>query len=249
MSNKTFLAGLPNALTLANLFCGLVVATAILTGAVELHSMWVVYGVFGCFLFDFLDGFVARLLRVHSELGKQLDSLADMVSFGVVPGVMVFAMLLHGHDLTTMGTASAAQMGFRGALFGFVIPVFSALRLAKFNLDTRQTDHFIGLPTPANTGIVLGLWVAGDSYFGAYLPLALYLIAPVLSLLLIAELPMISNKFRGSSWTGNELRYLLLFALVIGLLVWGGYAFAPLGLLYILISVAIWLRGRGSMAA
>ena len=125
---------IPNILTLANLFCGIL---AIKVGFSEHYFLAAFFVVLGAF-FDFLDGFAARLLKVQGELGKQLDSFADMVTFGVAPGVVMYSFL------------SSFILDSYIPYISFVIPLLSAVRLAKFNIDSNQSDKFIGLPTPAN---------------------------------------------------------------------------------------------------
>ena len=220
---------IPNLITLCNLFCGTCAIACIFLGYWEAIFPLI----FMALLFDFADGFVARALNVHSDLGKQLDSLADMVSFGVVPGCMLFNMLY---------TANYNSI-YWGAP-GFVVTLFSAVRLAKFNLDTRQSDVFIGLATPACTTFVLGLWIiAKGGYTWAGQSGFLYCMIPVLSYLLVAEIPMFSNKFKGMQWKQNEIRYLFALLTVLSLAIFGTFAFAPLVALYVLTSVAMWLLG------
>ena len=132
-------------------------------------------------VFDFLDGFAARLLKAYSEIGKELDSLADMVSFGLAPGALVFSLL------------SDSSLASWVAFSGFIIPIFSALRLAKFNVDTRQTTSFLGLPTPANAIFWIG-FAYSYTHFAIDNPSIVLIIMVFLSLLLVSELPMFSLK-------------------------------------------------------
>ena len=153
--------------------------------------------------FDFFDGFAARLLKVQSSLGKELDSLADVVSFGVLPGILLYALTKSHTDSLWL------------PYFTLIVPLLSAYRLAKFNLDTRQTDRFIGLPTPANALFLSTLpylvlqWPSLAAWI--YTPVALLAIAWICSLLLIAELPLIALKFKNFSFAENKFRYVLLF--------------------------------------
>jgi CDP-diacylglycerol--serine O-phosphatidyltransferase len=152
--------------------------------------------------FDFFDGFAARLLKVQSSLGKELDSLADVVSFGVLPGILLYAL--------TKAHTDSLWLPY----FTLIVPLLSAYRLAKFNLDTRQTDRFIGLPTPANALLLATLphlvlqWPSLEVWI--YMPITLIAIAWVCSLLLVAELPLIALKFKNFSFSGNKFRYSLL---------------------------------------
>lgn len=165
----------------------------------------VVYGAYFVLIsagFDFLDGFAARLLKVQSSLGKELDSLADVVSFGVLPGILLYAL--------TKAHTDSLWLPY----FNLIVPLLSAYRLAKFNLDTRQTDRFIGLPTPANALLLstlphlVLLWPSLAAWI--YTPVALIGIAWVCSLLLVAELPLIALKFKDFTFAGNKFRYSLL---------------------------------------
>jgi CDP-diacylglycerol---serine O-phosphatidyltransferase len=152
---------IPNLITCGNLLCGCLAIVSAFNG----DLIWSAYFVGIAAVLDFLDGFIARMLKVHSEIGKQLDSLADMVTFGVVPGVIVFHLLNYSLFIEaslylsdTFINAEIKPMSLEPSIYlkaipymGFLITVFSALRLAKFNIDTRQSDSFIGVPTPANT--------------------------------------------------------------------------------------------------
>jgi len=161
---------------------------------------------------DFFDGFAARLLGVSGPMGKELDSLADMVSFGFLPGVLAYKMLL-AQNIPSSGF-------FTWAFFGFLITVFSAVRLAKFNLDTRQTENFIGLATPANTMFFIGLAILQE-YAESYRelmssqPWLLFVLILIFSILLVSELPMFSLKLKNFSWASNKYRYLLILGAII----------------------------------
>ena len=201
---------LPNAVTCLNLFAGCLAITRVFAGNLELAA----YLVGLAAAFDFADGLLARALHASSPIGKDLDSLADMVSFGVVPGAIAFSLLqraLPAHGLP----------GWL-AYLGFVITIFSALRLAKFNNDTRQTTSFIGLPTPACTLVVasLPLILAYDGFgLTSFIlnPWVLLGLAVLLSGLLVAEIPLFALKFKNLSWQDNSLRFVFLL-LAIGLL-------------------------------
>jgi len=183
-------------------------------------------------VFDFFDGFAARLLKVSSGLGKQLDSLADMVTFGVVPGMLVFFMLKEITD-------SASYLPY----VAFMIPVFSALRLAKFNIDERQNEGFLGLPTPANALFFASLAifneVDGDLQFH-FLNNAYVLAAIVLAFcfLMISELPLMALKFKGFGWQGNQIKYIFLLACVLLISAFFIQAMPFIIFLYLAISIA-----------
>ncbi len=230
---------IPNALTCLNLLCGCLALTFIFRG--ELVSGAYLVGVAA--VADFFDGLVARALRVSSPIGKDLDSLADMVSFGVVPGVLMFKLLGMAGGAPYPSFASLLPFG------AFLITIFSALRLAKFNNDTRQTTSFIGLPTPACTLVVAALpLILATNEFGlepvVLNPWVLLGLTVVLSGLLVAELPLFALKFKNLRWRGNRRR-LIFVGLALGLVGWLRAAGVPLAvLLYVLLSVPGRVRSR-----
>jgi len=154
--------------------------------------------------FDFIDGFVARLMKAYSSLGAQLDSLADVVSFGMAPGFIIYSFLLS----STVSVPFAANMPF----IAFLIPVFAALRLAKFNVDSRQTSSFLGLPVPAN-GLFWGALIPSiplsesNHVFFTFFIVTLIII---FCILMISELPMFSLKFTHYKWVGNQYPYIMI---------------------------------------
>jgi CDP-diacylglycerol--serine O-phosphatidyltransferase len=156
--------------------------------------------------FDFLDGFSARLLKAFSPIGGELDSLADVVSFGLAPGFVVFSFL---HTVSAGTFYEASILPYTA----FLIPIFSALRLAKFNIDTRQKDSFLGLPVPADALFWVSLIPAINPFVKGYETVAgsiiLVLIA-VFCLLMVSELPLFSLKFKGYSWKKNQWAYLII---------------------------------------
>jgi CDP-diacylglycerol--serine O-phosphatidyltransferase len=242
---------LPNALTCVNLLCGCLALTFILSGDFGLPSLvTAAYFVGIAAIADFFDGLVARALRVSSPIGKDLDSLADMVSFGVVPGAILFRLHTIFDTHTTILTR-ATFTSFPGILpyLSFLVTIFSALRLAKFNNDTRQTTSFIGLPTPACTLVVasLPLILANDA-FGLknfiLNPLVLIALTVLLSGLLVAELPLFALKFKNLQWRGNRRRFIFV-GLALGLVLWLKAAGIPLAvLLYVLLSIPGRVRSR-----
>ena len=224
---------IPNFITMINLFCGCCALVCVFN---ELF-VWAFVFLFLGGIADYADGMVARLLNVNSPLGKELDSLADMVSFGVVPGAIVYMLL------------TKSPIGFESdflikwwTLGGFIITVFSALRLAKFNLDERQTDDFIGLNTPSCTMFITGLMLiyefdsAGLANF-IIQPYFLYGVVVLFSFLLVAEIPMFSFKFKGIQWKGNENRIVFFIVSVLLLIALKEIAFSLIILLYILYSL------------
>jgi CDP-diacylglycerol--serine O-phosphatidyltransferase len=211
---------LPNFITLLNLLCGVVSIFSVFQGKVTLAA----YLIFTGAVLDFFDGAAARLLKVHSELGKQLDSLADMVTFGTAPAFIAYALI-------TSLSSSTEWLPY----VAFIIPLFSALRLAKFNIDERQTSSFIGLPTPANgffwAGIAL---MQGDYVKNPYLLAGFVLL---FSLLLVSPLPMFSLKFKQMKWKGNALRYFFLCSACLLILLLSFTAIPIIILLYIIFSI------------
>lgn len=223
---------IPNAITCLNLFAGCLA----LYFAFHDKLVYTAYFVGIAAVLDFLDGMVARVLHAYSEIGKQLDSLADMVSFGVVPGTVMFMLLQKSGD-TILGFPAE-----QAAFFGFLITIFSALRLAKFNIDTRQTTSFIGLPTPACTIFVvsLPLILANGSLMHYEIilnPLLLIALTIVLSFLLIAELPLFALKFSNLTWKDNSLRFVFLFLSLVLIALLKFAAIPLIIVLYILLSV------------
>ncbi len=221
---------IPNAITCAHLFSGCVGIVFAFHGRLD----YAAYAVFIAAFFDFLDGMAARLLKVHSEMGKQLDSLADVVSFGVLPSVIVY------HLFYLPDTSSNNIVWwFYSAFF---IAVFSALRLAKFNVDTRQTNSFIGLPTPASamlsasfalilnqgnasfTGIILSQW-----FLCGFIAINCWL--------LVAELPLLSLKFKNLGFRENIFRYSLLFFAAVCLVIFKFAAIPMIIVFYIILSI------------
>lgn len=185
---------------------------------------------------DFMDGMVARVLNTYSEIGKQLDSLADMVSFGVVPGAMVF-MMLTASGATALGIPESIL-----PFFGFLITVFSALRLAKFNIDTRQTSSFIGLPTPACTILIASLPLILENgsltHYNVILnPYVLLALTFLLSYLLVAELPLFALKFKSLGWQNNSVRFIFIGLSIILLALVKFVAVPLIIVLYILLSI------------
>lgn len=222
---------IPNIITLANLFTGCIAITMAFEGNFTAAAGWVVVAAF----FDFLDGVFARLLKAYSDIGKELDSLADVVSFGVAPAAAVF-VLLRDHILLP---DIAEPLKLCIPYLAFVIPLFSALRLAKFNIDERQTTSFRGLPTPANGLFWVSFTVAVSDIAGisnVVLPVIVVLIA-LLSWLMVSEVPMFSLKIKKIGWKGYERQWLLAGAMVAFVTLWGLAGIAWGILAYIILSL------------
>lgn len=272
---------IPNLFTASNMLCGVFAIILAFAGRIDIAP----YFIFLAAVLDFFDGFLARLLKQQGELGKQLDSLADMISFGLAPGIMMLVILVgqttfvdpeslffgHGeyidaaYKIDYQGVSSFGLESlnislhtWRNSLFewkninwlpfvGLIIPFFSMFRLAKFNIDTRQSESFIGLPTPANTIFFMAFplllakygettgW-EHDLIMCLVQPVILIPVIVVMSLLLIAELPLFALKFKNFGWKGNEIRFIFLIScgiLISTLLIW---SIPIIVLLYLLLS-------------
>ena len=214
-----------------NLFSGCIAIVMAFEGA----FIWVVFWVIMAAIFDFFDGMSARLLNAYSKIGKELDSLADVVSFGVAPAAAVFIML---RSYTIYGELLSSIQYYIPYL-AFIIPIFSALRLAKFNIDERQTSTFLGLPTPANALFWIS-YVYGVYSISATNSLLLYITIILiisLSLLMVSEIPMFSFKLKSLQLKGNELPLILIICAVAFIVIWGVIGLAWTILAYILISI------------
>ena len=244
---------IPNLLTLGNLFCGCLSLMWILNIIESNHtfsSPWIdIILNIGLFLLlvslilDFLDGLVARLTKTYSEIGTQLDSLADMISFGVVPGLIMFYLLRSTDSLDNplnaiqFNTMDYPYLSF----FGLLITLSSALRLAKFNVDTEQTTYFKGLATPANTILIFSLfWIKLKNGFIISKEWDLYFLIGITILscyLLIANLPLFSFKFKGFAWKDNDYKYVFLIISLILLVLFQMNSVPFIILLYIITSI------------
>lgn len=223
---------IPNILTLSNLFSGCIAISMAFQGNIKAVVVWVMMAA----LFDFLDGMAARLLKAYSPLGKELDSLADVISFGVAPASAVFILLRDLSLLPDYLTSLHLLLPY----LAFLLPVFSAYRLAKFNIDERQTSSFIGLPTPAN-GLFWISYCYGMAGKVSENENLFYLTAGMIilmSLLMISEIPMFSLKIKKLALKGNE-RQLVLILLMIPLVAFMGIGGIAWGIVaYLLLSIA-----------
>lgn len=225
---------IPNAITSGNLLCGCIAVTEISNGSLLNASILVLLAAF----LDFFDGMSARLLKVGSPLGAQLDSLADMISFGFVPSYLAYS-LLENADLPTLIKYTP-----------FLIAIFSAVRLAKFNIDDRQTTSFIGVPTPANALLWISIPLISWQFQAEISPIN---VSPVLdffnnpliiisftfimSYLMVAELPLMALKFKTFGWKTNQFRWILILVSLVLLSVLFFAAIPFILILYILLSV------------
>jgi len=230
---------IPNTITCGNLLCGCLAIVQAFNGSL----IWAAYLVGIAAVLDFFDGFTARLLHVTSPIGKDLDSLADMVTFGVVPGVVMFQLL----RTSALFKIDQPHQSFwlYISYIAFLIPVFSGIRLAKFNNDARQTESFIGVNTPANSILICSLPLiistcqTSESALAAFIlnPYLLIAITVIMSALLVSELPIFSFKFKSFGWVGNEIRFVFI-AISLVLLIALKYIGIPLIIvLYVVMSV------------
>ena len=219
---------IPNTITCCNLISGCIATYYAFLGDFNLALLFIVIGA----VFDFFDGMSARLLHVSSPIGKELDSLADDITFGFAPSAIVFSYL-------SPLTSHLSPLSF----IAFVMAAFSALRLAKFNLDERQALGFIGLPTPANAlfwGSLIagaGEWMKTAPFIGPNLSLVILAGVFISCWLLIAEIPMFALKFKHWGWKGNEIKYIFILSCIPLLLLLQVSGFAAIIAWYVVLSV------------
>ena len=235
---------IPNIITLCNLTCGVIAIIHAVEGHLDLAALWMLLGI----AFDFCDGLAARLLHVASPLGKELDSLADVVTSGVVPGIILLSVFNDAIDGIEPRYAVCSYIAL-------LVPAFSAYRLAKFNLDTRQSHSFLGLPVPSNaivwaaigacfcnsslcefaiiptTGIVDFLT---DNYIGLFILLAIELSGCVL---MVSEVPLFALKFKSLGWKENKTRYIFLLGAMLLIMLFGVLGLAFTIAWYIILSL------------
>ncbi len=228
---------IPNTITCCNLISGCMATGAAFHG----YYMWAFVLILTGAVFDFFDGMSARLLKVSSPIGKELDSLADVVTFGVAPSAMLFHLLQYVYYPEWLGP-------LRGLIpyTAFLMAAFSALRLAKFNLDTRQTSSFIGVPTPANTLFWASL--IADRHESLLLlpcaPVLLFLLMLLSCFLLVAEMPLFALKFKNLSWQDNKIKFIFILTCIPLIIVLKYSGFAAIVAWYILLSAFTWKRKR-----
>ena len=236
---------IPNLLTLCNLVCGVLAAYQASWGFLHRAAVLMMCGI----LFDFLDGFAARLLKVQSPMGKQLDSLADIVTSGVAPGIILFNII----RLSSFGT-SFTNPFYWLRFVGFLMPAFAAYRLAKFNIDDRQSHSFLGLPVPSNALIwaAIGIcFIHPDWAQVALVPIpaihsvlsshaglvTLAVISLITDVLMVSEMPMMGLKFTSFGWKENSRKYILLIGAAVLIVLFGILGVALAILWYILLSL------------
>lgn len=227
---------IPNAITCCNLFSGCIACVMAFKGDFHLAMAFIVLGA----VFDFFDGMVARLLGVSSPMGVQIDSLADDITFGIAPATIVFSFMQTKLLYPLYLSSVLCVLPY----VAFLIAVFSAYRLAKFNIDTRQTSTFIGLPTPANALFWSSLIAGGGDWLNSLNMgwLLLIVLIGLFSYFLVSEIPMFSLKFKNFTWKSNRVRYMFLICCLPMLLL--GFL-APVAIIawYLVLSMALHLRG------
>ncbi len=214
---------IPNSITILNLLTGSVGVYYAFQANYQIAFFAVLLAAF----FDFLDGMAARLLKAYSPMGKELDSLADMISFGLLPGAIAFTLLSQ--------TDAHEWLKF----VGFLIPAFSALRLAKFNIDDSQSSSFIGLATPANTIFWVGIAYTFSERLIEF-PWLIVLLIVIFSSLLVSKLPMFALKVSSLKWSDNKMQYIFLVGCIAFIIFFGWAAFAPIIAWYIFASAVIY---------
>ena len=226
---------IPNILTCLNLFSGCVAAVMVFRNRLDVAAYFVLLAAF----FDLLDGMIARRVGSNPEFGKQIDSLADMVTFGFIPGAILFKLL----QMSDLNGLISDQDIRRGVQFlPFVLTIFSGIRLAKFNIDTRQSVSFIGLPTPACTMVVISLPLILMQYPGKFdsmilNPVFILILTGLLSFLLTAELPLFSLKFKKFDWKSNQFQYILIIMGAVLIAIFNLAAIPLIIFLYVLLSL------------
>ena len=221
---------IPNTITCCNLISGCIATLSAFMGETHLALLWIIIGA----VFDFFDGMSARLLHVSSSIGKELDSLADDITFGMAPAAIVF------YEMEIMDyPAFLAPIQPYVPFVAFLIAAFSALRLAKFNLDERQAMGFIGLPTPANA-LFWGALIVGDEDSFTALPLVPLVVLAMVFVscwLLVAEIPMFALKFKHWGWSENKVKYIFLVSCLPILLIFGILGVSVIIAWYIFLSI------------
>lgn len=228
---------IPNLLTLGNLLAGCIGLWFVMQGNLVSAS----YCIFISLVCDFFDGFLARALQAYSDLGKELDSLADLVSFGVLPAFILFSLV----EQSCGSQCTVGLFGFYKPFMVFALALMSAYRLAKFNIDTRQSDQFIGVPTPANGLLIasLPLIIHFQPEYSAYILSfkGLLIYAVVMSYLLVCELPLLAFKFKTWDWKKNQVKFIFLIFCIAALVMLKFAAIPVLVIAYILLSGLIFL--------
>lgn len=229
---------IPNTITSLNLLCGILATACAFGGQLSAAALFIIAGA----VFDFFDGFVARLLGVSGPMGKELDSLADNISFGLAPAAIWSTYVrwyVTGSFVTPIAEMTCPQMALTAA--PLILGVFAGLRLAKFNIDTRQTESFLGLTTTATglfTASLIWMLPGNEDLFKAWLsPAATIVMVLVFCALLVSEIPMFSLKVKHWTWAGNELKVILLVVGLVSIILMGLGGIAVTIALYTLFSI------------
>ncbi len=234
---NTIKRNIPNLITLANLTCGLFAIIFAFQGSLTNASLCIFIGAF----LDFLDGLAARVLKVSGELGKQLDSMADMITFGVAPGFILFHFMFYLHNDVVFRHSMDNSNFFFPASLALLIPIFSAYRLANFNVDSRQTDLFIGLPTPALAIFIAAIPHIDFNRFPMFTDLQLLtILAVIMPLLLVVEMPLFSLKFSNDKNINSRLnifRILLILSAIVLFFIFDFAAIPFIVILYLILSL------------
>lgn len=229
------LSVIPNSITLLNLFVGIIAVILLIENSLDVSDIFILTLI--CIFLDYLDGFIARLLKVESKFGSNLDSLADIISFGFVPGIIIYNMLKETHS-DSIGSILSSLIPF----LGFIITLSSAFRLARFSTENKNDGFFRGLPTPANTIMIYSIAIIGssDNFFSKMIMNYnfLILLSIITSLLLVSRIKLINFKFLDFSLSRlNKIRYLLIIFFIVLLLFLKINAIPLVMILYILSSL------------
>ena len=225
---------LPNLITLLNLFLGCIVVLLLVENNLEVKYIFIISSI--CLFLDYLDGFIARKLNAKSDIGLQLDSLADLVSFGLVPGILLYNMF-NSASSSSVGSISSSFIPFTG----FLITLCYSYRLARFNIRKISSKYFLGLATPANTVLIYSLSIISFDV-GRFSEIlldynSLFLFTAFSSVLLVSNLKLLNFKFKSLKFKGNRRRFFILFISIPSLVLLGVYAIPLILSLYVLISI------------
>ncbi|MEC9209476.1 MAG: CDP-alcohol phosphatidyltransferase family protein [Bacteroidota bacterium] len=222
---------IPNLITLANLICGLFAIIFAFEGNLTTASLCVFLGAF----LDFFDGLMARILKVSSKFGKYLDSMADMITFGVAPGFILFHFMFYLKNDVIFRHSIESSNFFLPASLALLIPIFSAYRLANFNIDTRQTDSFIGLPTPALAIFIAAIPHIDFNQFPMFADMQLLtILAIIMPTLLIIEMPVFSLKFSKNENINSRLNIFRISLILAVIILFFAFQFAAIPFIVIL---------------
>ena len=225
---------MPNIITLSNLFFGCLTVLLLVENKLEIQYVFIL--TFICLILDFFDGLIARFFNLKSDIGIQLDSLADMISFGLVPGIIIYNLFIQAPS-SYVGSIFSSVVPF----FSFLVTIASAIRLAKFNISKSNSNFFKGLPTPANTILIYSLSIIiseNNKFADLFLNYSsLMLLVLVSSFLLVCNLKLLSFKFKKFRWKGNRRRICILFISAILIYMLGFYSVPLIISIYILLSI------------